>query len=119
MQTWPVTHANLAGHACKPGRSTIGDSEALVHDVEADQSVLAVVEGLGHSGQDLEPERLPQCYGGRVRLHDSVELHAVVAGRARPLDDVLSESSTDTATMMSRVDHEARRGYVCPAPRAV
>lgn len=53
--------------------------QALKHDVQADQSVLSVVESLRHRGEDLEAQRLPQVNRAGVGLHYRVELHAAVA----------------------------------------
>jgi hypothetical protein len=69
--------------------------QGLEHHVESDEAVLWVIESLGHSGENLEPQRLPQPHRCGVGLDYRVELHAVKSGRARPLDGVLTERAPD------------------------
>ena len=53
-----------------------------------------------------------------IRLHDGVELHAVIAGRARPLDGVFTERRPVPWPWRRGIDHETRGGDVgSPARR--
>jgi drug/metabolite transporter (DMT)-like permease len=53
----------------------VSGSQSPIHDVQPDQALVRVDEGLGDRGQDLETERAPQVDGPDVRLDDRVELH--------------------------------------------
>jgi len=61
-------------------------------------------EAVGHPANLGEPRRPPQgdC---RVVGDDGVELHHIVQ-RAGPLDDVISQGSTDSPADQLWVDHE-------------
>src|SRR4051794_40812523 len=94
-------------------------SEPLVHDVQADPAVTAVVEGFRDGGEDLEAERLPEVYRRGVGLDHGVELHPVVALAARPVEDVRAEGAAGAVAVVGRVDHEARGGDVRAAAGTV
>ena len=68
--------------------------------MQADQAVLGVVERLWHGGQDLEAERLPQVHRAVIGFDDGVELDAVVASVAGPVDQVPSQCPADSAALM-------------------
>src|SRR2546423_5883604 len=78
-----------------------------------------MVEGLRHGREDLEAEGLPEAYRRGVGLHHRVELHAVVAGGARPPHHVLAQRPAHPVALVRRVDHEARGRDVGAPPWAV
>ena len=67
-----------------------------MHDEQPDVAMRGVIERLRNARQDLEPERPPQGYRGRVRLHDRVELNRPEAIRARPIEHMLSQRAAHT-----------------------
>src|SRR5680860_1033709 len=104
----------------RPDHAVQGDAlQAPVHHVQPDEALCRVVERLRDGANDRETERLPQTDRSGVRLDHGVELHAVEPCRARPVDGVLPEATTDSATCMCRVHHEARCRHVGSTPGTV
>src|SRR5215217_3484924 len=89
------------------------------HHVQPDVPVLTVPERARHGADDLEAERLPEAYGGGVRLDDGVETDAAEPLLAVPAHDMLPEGPSDAATTRVRRHHEARGADVRPAARPV
>src|SRR3954451_15005040 len=93
--------------------------EGQIHHVQADAAVAGGAEGTGDGADDLEAQVLPEVHRSRVGLDDGVELDAVVALLAVPVDDVRREGAADATPARRRVDHERRRADVVAARRAV
>lgn len=76
-----------------------------MQDEQVDERAIGASEAVGHPACHGEPQRPPQS-DCRVVGDDGVELHRAVVQRAGPLEDVISQGSTDSPAGQRWVDHE-------------
>ncbi len=74
--------------------------------MQADQTVIRVVEGLGYRRNNLKSELLPEVNGGDVRRDDGIELNGSIPLRASPVDHVLTKRAPHTMSLQIGIDHK-------------